>query len=479
MSRTYSVTIENGKKRRKRKKKSSRKVSFALIIIFIALIIGGYFLYTFITTCEGDGCNPILRPIAATIEPKLKQDGDLTNILVVGVDTRGGNSGLMNTDTIMILTVDYNNKTVIMTSIPRDLWVRYTLPNGNYASSKINSAYANGEWQEEGKGIETLTGVVEDIVGEPIHYYATVTLEGFIEIIDTIGGIDVEVPEYYKDAYPASELPIELQATCVPFYHDGKYCLFDFQKGMEHMDGQRALIYARCRLLSPKGDFDRAERQQRVIDTVKEKVFSSETLLDPQKIWEIYNIIQDNIDSSTFTINDIRAALNLKDKINTSEIGHVVLDPYFGNVPGKYIHRPTDNLARGYYIVAYDQTYESIRELFVYIRKYPVLYNEAPTISIYNATGNYNLETDWSQDLEDENPLVIVRQSNKVVNNLDNQYTGISIYKFTETDKPATEEYLKQFFNVDGIIVDITDGTKVFGGEDYIVVIGSEEESIE
>ncbi len=475
MSKVYSVTIENDKRKKRDRKKTKKKITLSLVFIFLVLLIGGYFIYSHITQCVGDECNPILKPIVATIEPKLKQDDYLTNMLVVGIDTRSENSGLMNTDTIIIVTINHKDENIIMTSIPRDLWVKYTLPNGNTASSKINSAYANGEYQEEGKGIETLQGAVEDIVGVPIHYYVKVSLQGFIDIVDTIGGVDVYIPEYYKDAYPASELPFELQATCIPFYHDGKYCLFEFKKGTEHMDGQRALIYARCRLLSPQGDFDRAQRQQEVINSVKIKILSSDTLLDPQKLWEMYNVIKDNIESSPFTINDIRAVLNLKDEIDTDKVGNVVLDPYFGNVPAKYIYRPNANPERGYYIIAYDQTYEVIHEMLSYIMEYPILYNEVPVISIYNATGNYNLTRDWAAELKEDNPLIVINQDNRVIQNLNDQYTGISIYKFTEEDKTKTEEYLKNFFEVDEIITDTADGTKAYAGEDYVIVIGIEE----
>jgi hypothetical protein len=280
--------------------------------------------------------------------------------------------------------------------------------------------------------------------------------------------------EYYKDAYPASELPSEYQDECVPFYHGGKYCLFEFFEGTEHMDGQRALIYARCRLLSQRGDFDRAIRQQRVIDSVKDKIFSSETFLNPQKIWDIYNIIKENVETSTFSINDIRAGINLKDKVNTDEVGRVVLDPYLGNTLGKYIHRPVDNPSMGYYIIAYDQTYTDIQELLRNIRKYPAIYNEATSISIYNATGVTKLERDWPSEIEEDNPLFNIVQTNKIIQNTTDQYNGIVIYKFTEEEKPASEEYLKEFFNVDEVTSEAPTGLKNFHGEDYVIVVGTE-----
>ncbi|MFC1780286.1 LCP family protein [Patescibacteria group bacterium] len=479
MSKTYSVTIRDrknkkGSRRKRSNQKGSKKILLLFFFILICLGAGGYFLYNYAVNCVGDSCNPILGSLAATIEPKLEQDNGMTNILLAGIDTRGENSGLMNTDTIIILTVDYENETTMMTSIPRDLWVKYSLPNGNTTGTKINGAYANGEWQQEGKGMETLQNAVETIIGEPIHYSVKVTLAGFIEMVDAIGGVDIEIPEYYKDAYPASELPPEYQQDCIPFYHGGKYCLFEFFEGSEHMDGQRALIYARSRLLSQRGDFDRAIRQQRVIDSIKEKILSSETYLNPQKIWDIYTIIKENVDTSTFNINDIRAGINLKDTVDVDEIGHVVLDPYLGNAMGKYIHRPVDNPARGYYIIAYDQTYSDIQELLRNIRKYPAIYNEATSISIYNATSVTKLERDWASEIEEDHSLFNIIQTNKVIQNTNNQYSGIVIYKFTEDEKPASEEYLKEFFNVNELTTEVPTGLKNFHGEDYVIVLGTE-----
>lgn len=498
MSKTYNVSISNGKKQsgsqrsswtdmknarhsaiprrgteKKKASKSSRNIVFGFLIIVTCLFAGGIMLKKYAASCEGESCNPIIRPIVNTIDPKLKQDNGLTNILLVGIDTRESNQGLMNTDSLIIATVDHNNQTVSLTSIPRDLWVRYKLPNGNYASSKVNSAYASGEWHGEGKGMDTLVPLVEEIIGEPIHYWVKVTLKGFVEIVDTIGGIDIEVPEYYKDAYPASELPPDMEKDCVPFYHDGKYCIFIFEQGTHHLDGQHALIYARMRLLSPTGDFDRARRQQRVINATKEKVLSTDTLLDPGKLWDMFNIVKENIETSNFTINDIRAALALKDKFDLDNIANIVLDPMLGNVLGKYIYVGDSSSGRGYHILPRDETFEEIHKLLDAIRKYPGIYNEAPVISLYNATGNSKLDPDWGMKLNDENPIIQIRNTNKVVKNPDGTYTGIKIYRFAPEQKTETEKFLKEFFGVDGIIDDINDDTTATAGEDYVIVIGT------
>ncbi len=476
----YNISISNNKPYqndrvgsiKNPRQRSGGKV-FILLFLFIFLLFGlGYYIYKYAKICPEEGCESIFNPIVATVNPKLNQTDGLTNILLVGIDTREKNPGLMNTDTIIILTIDHNNKTAVMTSIPRDLWVKYKLPNGNTTGSKINSAYASGEWVQKGKGMETLIGVVENIMGVKIHYHVKVTLKAFVDIVDKIGGVDIYLDAPYTDGYPSTELPSELAASCRPYYHDGKYCLFTFDKGENHLNGQMALIYSRMRLLSPMGDFDRARRQQQVLNAIKMKALSSETLLDPTKLWDLYNIVKDNVETSPFTINDIRAFINLKDEIDINNIANVVIDPNFGNIQGKYVYRPTDDLSKGYYIIARDQTYKDIQKLLGYIRKYPGVYNEATKISIYNATGNKTLDRDWIKELEAENPLFIVQNVNKILQNPNEQYKNIKIYKFAKSEKPNSEKFLKKFFGVDEIITEIDDGTKPFYSEDYVIVIG-------
>ena len=472
MSRMYSIKIESkqAKEKRKSQGKTKLQIVLGLFLIVLVLVVGGYVVNEFVIT------NPIIGWELPSIDPKLEQTEGITNTLLVGLDTRKDNPGLMNTDTIIVISIDHNNETVTMISIPRDLWLSYQLPNGNYTSSKINGAYANGEWQQKGKGVETLKGVVESIIGQQIHYYAKVTLTGFVQSIDAIGGVDITIPEYYKDAYPKSELSQELQTSCANYFHDGEYCLFEFQAGTEHMSGERALIYARSRLLSGRGDYDRAERQQRVINAFKNKVLSSDTLLDPLKLLELYNIVQENVETSKFSNNDIRAALALKDEFDPNNIGQAVLDPNFGHKPNGYISTSTQFYqTRGSHIVIASDSFEDIQQALEYIRKYPLVYNEDPLISIYNATGNSTLEEDYTTEILEENKLIRIKHTNQTIQNPDNLYSGISIYKFTDKEMPGTEAFLKQMFNIDVIITDPGDGTKALGSEDFVIIIGPQE----
>lgn len=478
MTKKYIVNIDNSPKRKsgKSNKRTILKIFF-LIFLIGGLVFGiSYYLKDYNKNCRnGNSCNTLLSSISQAITPKLQKTiNDRTNILVVGIDTRQGNSGLMNTDSMIVLTIDHTTGKAMMTSIPRDLWVTYELPNGSVTASKMNSIYAAAEVQQEGSGIQALEQTVEMVTGFKINYYVKVTLQGFVETIDAIGGIDLEVEKHYKDAYPASELPTELQATCQPFYHDGKYCIFEYPVGTHHLDGNHALIYARTRILSPAGDFDRAKRQQQVIDTVKSKILSSETLLDPTKLWDIFQIVNDNVDTSKFSLNDIRAGINLKDEIDTENIAQVVLDPNLGNFMGEYIYVGINN-GQGYHIVARDETYSQIHNLLGIILEYPKIYEENPKISVYNATGVYTLEKDIGTEIIEEMPLINVIETSRPIYDNDNIHRDIKVYKFANEEMSGTEKYLEDKLAIDNIITEIPEGVVNYLGEDFVIIVGKDE----
>ncbi|HTX91684.1 MAG TPA: LCP family protein [Anaerolineales bacterium] len=173
-------------------------------------------------------------------------------ILLIGLDYRDWETGqgAPRSDTLMLLTVDPVTKKAAMLSVPRDLWVN--IPGFGY--SKINSAYADGEASHlQGGGSALAMRTVEAFLGVPIQYYVKVDFQTFVNMIDTIGGIDVNVPaEIVVDPLgPGNTVTLE--------------------PGLQHLNGALALGYARNRH-TQNGDIDRAGRQQQVILAIRQKV---------------------------------------------------------------------------------------------------------------------------------------------------------------------------------------------------------------
>ncbi|MER3437635.1 MAG: hypothetical protein C4346_08630, partial [Chloroflexota bacterium] len=178
-------------------------------------------------------------------------------ILLLGIDRREDEPS--RSDTMILVNINPVKKTAAMLSIPRDLKVM--IPG--YGMDKINAAYAFGDRDEvPGGGPGLAIRTIEANFGIRIDYFAEVDFNGFIKIIDTVGGIMVDVPYPIKDdAYPA----------------DGtNYMRVYFSAGWQHMDGKRALQYARTR--HDDGDGRRSVRQQQVLLALREQALSLDLL---------------------------------------------------------------------------------------------------------------------------------------------------------------------------------------------------------
>jgi LCP family protein required for cell wall assembly len=231
------------------------------------------------------------------------------NILIMGLDAADWytpeREGPPKTDSMILATYDPITKTAAMLSIPRDLWVN--IPG--FGQNKINQAYALGEGARvPGGGPALAAKTVEELLGITVHYYAQIDFQAFIDFVNFIGGVCVQV-----------EQPIELE---IP----GKFIDVKLEPGKACMKGEHLLAYVRNRYVNGS-DFDRAHRQQQVIIAIRDKMLSREVqgmiLDDPLKIWNIFSSgIQTNIPF------DVAFKLGLDAlKINPAQIGQYVLSP--------------------------------------------------------------------------------------------------------------------------------------------------------
>ena len=183
------------------------------------------------------------------------------NILILGLDSGDwdspGRAGPPRSDMLLVLSVDTINREAGLLSIPRDLTV--DIP-GILRPNRINTAHRFGElYDMHGGGPGLTMRTVEGLLGVPIDYYVRIDFRAFERIIDEIGGIVVDVP---------GELRVD------PLGPDNTLTL---EPGEQYMDGPTALAYARSRN-TPRGDYDRIERQQQVILAMREQVLRLEML---------------------------------------------------------------------------------------------------------------------------------------------------------------------------------------------------------
>jgi LCP family protein required for cell wall assembly len=223
-----------------------------------------------------------IKNLAESANQSLKgEERDRINILLLGMGGVAHDGGLL-TDTIILASLEPSTKKASLISIPRDL----AIPVEGKGWQKINSINAYAELEETGTGGVAVSQAVGDLLGQPVDYYVRVDFQGFINIVDEMGGLDVVVERTLDDyRYPVMGREDD------PDY-ESRYEHLHVEPGPRHMDGSLALKYARSRhAFGAEGsDFARARRQQIIISAAKDKALSSDTLLRPGKV---ANIIQE------------------------------------------------------------------------------------------------------------------------------------------------------------------------------------------
>lgn len=230
-------------------------------------------------------------------------------VLLLGVDERAQWDEVgWRTDTMMILTLDPVTLRAGVLSIPRDLWVE--IPTFGY--DRINTAHRSGDlYDYPGGGPALAKLTVERNLGIQIDYFVRVNFDAFITFVDEIGGIDIEVPETIDDPkYPDNDYGFD------PLY---------IEAGTHHLYGDMALKYARTRHTG-NGDFDRARRQQQVIQAVLERVRRPEVLAQLiAKAPELYQKVESSV-ATNLKLDQALALAGLARDMNRENIRFAVID---------------------------------------------------------------------------------------------------------------------------------------------------------
>ncbi|MGE7676108.1 LCP family protein [Lysinibacillus sp. NPDC094403] len=255
-------------KTRSKEKKSKKKIWLWIVggLLTIFLIFIGTAYYTIQKTM-----NKINTPLIETTgddnkEQKIVTKKDPFSVLLLGVDQRKNDSG--RSDTMIVITVNPEKHTMKMLSIPRDTRTEII---GHNSVDKINHAYAFG-------GVPMAVNTVEHFLDIPIDYYVFINMEGFLQIIDTIGGVTID-----NDM-------------------DLTYDSYHYPKGEITLDGDKALIFSRIRYEDPRGDFGRQIRQRQIIEAVLKKASSTPSIL--LKATDMLDVVGENV-RMNFTMKDL------------------------------------------------------------------------------------------------------------------------------------------------------------------------------
>lgn len=280
------------------KKKKNRYVWTKRILIALAVflplgfgILAGYYghqLQSFFTEIQGEEQEPEL---GHGVTDEMLRNGQPFSVLLLGVDEREGDVG--RADTMMVATVNPEQGNVKLVSIPRDTLIELSGTNGQL--DKINATYAYD-------GTPYVIETVEDYLEIPITFYAQINFQGLVDLVDAVGGITVD-----------SDLAFKVQDS------EENSNAIEIKVGVQQLNGEEALGYARMRKEDPRGDWGRQERQREVIQSLMNELISLktfanfnpilraiapnlETNLQPNQMWAVarkYRHTAQNIDTLT------------------------------------------------------------------------------------------------------------------------------------------------------------------------------------
>lgn len=342
---------------------------FQPILTLATVIIAGVFIWSIFSASSS------VFQFAFNRGTPFKSTDDRVNILMLGL-AGGKHDGALLTDSIIVASYHLKSHKVTLISIPRDLWL-------DSIKNKVNTAYEFGlRDRNGGDGLKFAEDKIDDILGFPIHYGVRIDFSGFSKAIDTVSGVDVEVPKTFDDYnYPITgkeddlcglaEKEIDLTDEKIKEIDpDQKLnlkpgiqklivdtsdkiattaadfsCRFEhihYDKGVSHMGGEIALKFVRSRMgTNGEGsDFARSRRQQLVLQAFRSKVLSLETLFNPQKVGGLINTFgqsfETDIETSRFL--DFYGLLKKQSGVDNLVLGDLgngksVLE---AGAPGKY-----------------------------------------------------------------------------------------------------------------------------------------------
>ena len=426
-----------------------------LALVAFLLVGGIYFGAKFFITerhvLRGGGNAPAL---AANVDiNQLKGEGDgRINVLLLGIGGPNHDGGDL-TDTIMLASIDPINHSTVLLSIPRDLWVQ--IPGDGV--QKINAAYYYGKAAYQGKsrsvavrsGLKLLDQTLGPIIGVPIHYHVLINFPAFREAVNAVGGVTVNVPTQLYDPTIAWE-------------NGGNPIIA--QKGRQHFNGAKALLYVKSRETS--SDFARAERQRLVMVALKDKVLNAGTFSNPIKVSELLNSLGNNV-YTDFTLSDLQRLYQIISQNPSKDIKSLdlVTPPHqlltTGNINGLSVVEPIAGLFN----------YNSIQNFVRNKLRDSYLAKENATVAVYNATDKAGLATTEGK---------LLKSFGYRVNKIDNspQTTNpaaTSVIDLTNGVDKYTRHYLEARFKTTAQ-TNLPTGTGIQPptGTDFVIILGKD-----
>ncbi|MEJ0021545.1 MAG: LCP family protein [Candidatus Doudnabacteria bacterium] len=291
-----------------------------IILILVILALAGFassklLLKTNqIFTGKGNIFTRVGNLILSPDKKLIGEDEGQINILLMGIGG-SGHDGAYLTDTMIVASINTKTNEVVLISIPRDFAL--DLPKVGY--NKVNAAYAYAYKDNPNTAGDAAIDAAEKITNLQIPYYAVIDFRGFVKAVDDVGGVDVTVDNTFTDSSFPNDYPYDTTGYLAPV---------TFTKGPQHMNGQRALIFARSRHsenADEGSDFARSERQKKILVALKNKILS----LKLTNLPTINNLLSDFTDNFRTNMEpyELKHLTDLAQKTNNDNIYSFSLDP--------------------------------------------------------------------------------------------------------------------------------------------------------
>jgi len=267
-----------------------------------------------------------------------EKEPNRVNVLLLGMrGLEDPGQGKLLSDAIILASINKKTGQIALISLPRDIYYRIWCSGED---KKINFAYAQG-------GLDCAKKTVSSLTDLYIDYAVSANFEGLKGIIDALGGIAVYLEEPFEEDFQWAKEGQEKNEHWFIKEIDGQErWVFHLPAGLNQLDGQTALYYARSRYSTD--DFDRMRRQQKVLLAIKEKAFSVGILANPAKIYQLLDLLGKNV-KTDLRLADIKEMISLAAKLDTQNIKRKVFDTspqgllYHTFINDEYILRPVDN----------------------------------------------------------------------------------------------------------------------------------------
>lgn len=367
-------------------KKKRKWLKITLIVLAVLFVAGGAvafktgYILNKVST-KGGLFSSLVHAVPGVGDTiKGEKDGRI-NVLLMGMRGENVPGGGTLADTIMVVSIEPKENKVAMISIPRDLYVQVP---GTENKEKINAVYAHGMERGEQGGIEDMERVVSDITGTTIDYGISINFKGFTDLVNAVGGLDINLNKPFDESQQFNEDHVcdgdkggvfttptgkfeykkDVKGKIVAQYplctNSSPECggNFSLPAGANHLNGDVALCYARARYGS--SDFERAKRQQVIIQKIKDKAVSVGTLANFEKMNAVLDALGNNV-RTDMQAWEMKKLFSLYQGMQSPQIVQRVLED---SEEGLLYAPPQETYNAGYILLPRGDNYDQIKNLF-------------------------------------------------------------------------------------------------------------------